>query len=72
MAYQKQMKKILDTTTNSRAYKLARRARITGNCPMCKPHRGCNSRVYIRKNWKHYFVNFCSNTLLLPVCKIKT
>lgn len=54
MAYQRQMKKVMDTTTNSREYKLARRARIPGFCTMCKPHRGCNSRVYIRKNWKHY------------------
>lgn len=48
------LKKRLENTTDPREYKRLKKEAIPGACPFCQPHRGCNSRVYIRKNWKHY------------------
>jgi hypothetical protein len=43
--------------TNSRYHKLLarkRRASLNGDCPICKPHKGCNRKYIKRKSWKHY------------------
>lgn len=37
----KKVKKLLETITDSRTYKMAIR-RTIGGCDYCPPHRGCN------------------------------
>jgi hypothetical protein len=48
-------KEVLDTTTNSRTYKIVR-ATETGVCLYCGPHSGCNaySKNRPRRSWKKY------------------
>lgn len=47
-------KKIVDNTTNSRVYKMAKNPLISG-CPICSPHKGCNRRKRkIDHSWKNY------------------
>lgn len=51
-------KETLNTTTNSRIYKLLFRKyllNVDGLCPICPPHRGCNyRRKKHQKNWKYF------------------
>jgi hypothetical protein len=52
-------KETLETTTNSRVYKLLKRIKLDkyeGLCPICGPHTGCNFFKKHRgiKNWKEY------------------
>jgi hypothetical protein len=52
-------KEIIDSTTDSRIYKLAKRhflMHTKGVCSRCHPRRGCNwgrSR-FIKRSWKEY------------------
>lgn len=46
-------KKIVENTSNSRVYKMARNVFIS-NCPICSPHKGCNVRKRkIDITWKN-------------------
>ena len=54
-------KKIVDTTTNSRVYKIAlkyyREATMQISCSICPYHRGENYKRYVswrHRNWKHF------------------
>ncbi len=52
-------KENLETTTNSRVYKILKRKMLDnyeGLCPICGPHSGCNFWKKHRgiKNWKEY------------------
>ena len=52
-------KENLETTTNSRVYKILKRKMLgnyEGLCPICGPHSGCNFWKKHRgiKNWKEY------------------
>jgi hypothetical protein len=46
-------KQTLQTTTNSRTYKLVMRGIYFG-CPICGPHSGCNSNFNKQRNWKKF------------------
>jgi len=53
----KKRKHIIDTTTDSRTYKMARKQFLmqqSGRCIFCNPHRGCNKNWNPSKNWKRY------------------
>lgn len=52
-------KENLETTTNSRVYKILKRKMLDkyeGLCPICGPHTGCNFWKKHRglRNWKEY------------------
>lgn len=45
---------LLKTTTDSRTYRMAQRAKVTG-CPFCGPHSGCNWRPsQWDRSWKKF------------------
>ena len=53
------LKEIMDFTTDSRVYKIAKRLQLEsyeGICSRCHPNRGCNARRsrLIKKNWKEF------------------
>jgi len=43
---------LMEITEDSREYKMAMRDILT-NCPLCKPHRGCN-RKHHREDWRSW------------------
>lgn len=47
--------KVLNSTTNSREYKLLHGSQVSG-CGWCMPHKGCNRHHYGRevRSWKDY------------------
>ena len=52
-------KQKLETTTNSREYKIILRKVLDNNeglCPICGPHTGCNffKKYRPNRNWKEY------------------
>ena len=47
------VKKIVETTSNSKEYKRLRGITNSG-CPICAPHRGCNRNRNVSKSWKSY------------------
>lgn len=51
----KKAKKVVDSTNNSRVYRMAQREMIDG-CPICAPHKGCNKWTSGRwqRSWKKY------------------
>jgi hypothetical protein len=54
-------KETINTTTNSRVYKLLLKHKLLnyyGLCPICPPHGGCNFRKQkIIRNWKQFRKN---------------
>lgn len=50
-------KKVMNSTTNSRIYKLSKRLYLDhfGLCSWCPPHGGCNwSRNNLQRSWKEH------------------
>lgn len=52
----------MNTTTNSRIYKLLLKKYLSSNeglCPICSPHKGCNywNNGKPHKNWKYFRKN---------------
>ena len=50
----KRRKNILETTSDSRTYKMTMRSQVLG-CPICGPNSGCNYRGKRKqRNWKQF------------------